>query len=96
MRIHLAAAITASLAGLFFSISSIEWVLIAGCIVLVFCLEIINTAIENICNLITREHNLQIKYIKDITAAAVLMACLLAVITGLVIFIPYINQFFNS
>ena len=95
MKIHSAATLLVCLAGAYFSITGIEWILITGCIVLVICLEIINTAIENTCNLITKEYNLQIKYIKDISAAAVLLGCLLAVITGVIIFTPYLKHFFE-
>jgi diacylglycerol kinase (ATP) len=77
------------LCGLHFSISKSEWLAVLICITLVICFEIFNTAIEEICDLVSREQHPVIKYIKDISAAAVLISCILAVVVGLIVFIPY-------
>lgn len=90
MKIHLCAAIAAISAGIYFKISAAEWMVIAFCIVFVFCLEIINTALERICDMVMPDQHPSIKYIKDISAAAVLLACIFAVLGGLVIFLPHI------
>lgn len=45
---------------------------------LIITLEMINSAIEMTCNLITNQQNEQIKKIKDLSAAAVLTACIFA------------------
>ncbi len=89
-RIHLAATFVAIGAGFFFKISYSEWSLIVFAIVLVFVAEIINTAIENISDFISPQKNEKIKIIKDLAAAAVLVAALGAVIIALFIFIPKI------
>ena len=87
-RIHLFAAIVVVLAGLFFNVSANEWIAIVFSIGLVFCLEIINSSIENIADFISPEKHDKIKKIKDLSAAAVLIGALTALITGLIIFIP--------
>ena len=89
MKIHCVSAVIVLCVSYYFSISRMEWIAIASCICLVIITEIINTAIEKICDLVTTEINPTIKYIKDISAAAVLIACLHAVVTGLIIFVPY-------
>ncbi|MBL7930579.1 MAG: diacylglycerol kinase family protein [Bacteroidia bacterium] len=90
IRIHLLATVLVVSAGFYFGLSSVEWVCICACIALVFCLEIINTAIEKLCDLVMPDQHPTIKYIKDISAAAVLIACGFAVVTGLIIFLPYL------
>jgi diacylglycerol kinase len=57
---------------------------------LVISMELINTAIEDLANMITREKHPTIGKIKDIAAAAVLFSAIIAVITGLIIFTKYI------
>ena len=89
-RIHLAATFVAIGTGVFFKISYSEWSLIVFAIVLVFVAEIINTAIENISDFISPQKNEKIKIIKDLAAAAVLVAAIGAVIIALLIFIPKI------
>lgn len=58
-------------------------------IVLVIVCEIINTAIERLCDVYTTQVNPQIKYIKDVMAGCVLFVSIFAFIMGLIIFIPY-------
>jgi diacylglycerol kinase (ATP) len=91
MQIHLVSAMLVVLAGLYFGISRWEWVAVSGCITLVMVTEIINSALEKICDLITLERNPTIKYIKDISAAAVLLSCIFAVVTGFLVFGKYIG-----
>lgn len=55
---------------------------------LVMGLEIINTSIEDICNIISPEENPQIGHVKDISAAAVLLASIIAIFIGMLIFLP--------
>lgn len=95
LKIHFSAAILVVAAGLFINLSKLEWVAIAICIALVLMAELFNTAVEKICDLVQPELDPRIKYIKDLAAAAVLMACLAALITGLLIFWPYVYQTFT-
>lgn len=71
----------------FLRISTVAWLLVLSAVSLVFISEILNTAIENICNLVTRDYNIQIKYIKDISAGAVVLAIFYSVIVGIVVFL---------
>lgn len=57
-------------------------------IALVMTVEMVNTAIEFACNAITLKYNPYIKQAKDVSAGAVLMATIFAIIIGLMIFIP--------
>lgn len=87
-RIHLLAAIVAIVLGWFLKISLTEWLAISIVIGLVFITEIINSCIENMADFISPEKHHQIKKIKDLAAAAVLLSAILAVVIGLLIFIP--------
>ena len=89
-RVHFSAAICVCIAGLVFKISGYEWVVIVLCISSVIAMEIINSAIENLCDFVTQEKNDQIMKIKDLAAAAVLITAMGAIIVGLIIFGPKI------
>lgn len=77
------------LCGICFKISSLEWAVILLSSAFVFCTELLNTALENICDFIEPQNNQKIKNIKDIAAGAVLIASLLSLVIGLIILIPY-------
>jgi len=88
--IHGAITLMVIFLGFYFEVSKTEWITLLIMIGLVFSLELINTAIENLCNLISMEKNVQIKRIKDLSAAAVLVAAIIAVLIGCIVFIPKI------
>lgn len=75
-------AICVILFGMAYGFSLQEWMWIGSCIVLVVICEIFNTAIERVCDLIDENYNEKIKFIKDISAAAVLLAALYACFIG--------------
>jgi diacylglycerol kinase len=81
-------AIIVVLSGFGFGIAPHEWLWVVGCIAMVICLEMINSAIEKVCNLITTDYSPAIKTIKDIAAGAVLFSAIVAVIIGSIIFLP--------
>ena len=79
-------------AGLLFSISMMEWLIIILFIALVLSLEMFNSALEKLCDKVNPEIDPQIKLIKDMAAGAVLWTSLLAVVAGMCIFIPKIIE----
>ena len=87
-RIHLLAAVVAVLAGFYFDISTYEWLAIILVITLVLSLEMVNSAIEKLADVVSPEKNEQIKVIKDMTAAAVLLAAMASLVVAALIFIP--------
>lgn len=90
-RIHLMAACLAITGGVYFHINSLQWALITLCIGGVLAFEAINTAIEILCNHVTTEVHPQIRRIKDISASAVLLVSMAALLTGIMIFLPHIR-----
>lgn len=89
-------AILAILCGLFFKITTIEWLTIILTIFFVVTAEFINTAIETTVDLCTEEKNEKAKNAKDVAAGAVLLTSINAVIIGLIVFMPYIIEIFKK
>lgn len=90
-RIHLFATFLAISLGIYFSLSSVEWICLVLTIGLVISLEAVNSAIENIADFISPEWHEQIKKIKDLSAGAVLIAAIAAFFVGLILFLPKVN-----
>jgi diacylglycerol kinase len=90
-RIHFIAILFVSLISIILQIDITEWIAIFFSIALVITAEIFNTAIENISDFISPERNEKIKKIKDLSAAAVLVSAITAIIVAFIIFIPKIN-----
>lgn len=95
-KIEVSAAVLVCMVAAYFNISKIEWCLIIACCGLVLALELINSAIERLCNLVTEEIDPRVKFIKDVSAGAVLIVSLASLIMGIIIFYPYLRSFFNS
>jgi len=88
MWIHLAAAILVLICGFIFRISHLEWGLVIFSIALVITTEMVNTTMEYLVNVIKEERSESVRRIKDISAAAVLIAALAAVTIGGIVFLP--------
>ena len=71
-----------------------EKIIVILLIALVLSFELINSQIENILNILQPNHEQKIKIIKDMSAAAVLVVSLSALIIGILIFLPYILKIF--
>lgn len=95
-KIQIVMGITAIILGFAVSLSSLQWLLVLFCIGLVISLEMINSAIERYCDLVTTDFHPGIKVIKDVAAGAVLVASIMSLIIGLIIFIPALVQLLNS
>ncbi|CAN5627350.1 diacylglycerol kinase family protein [soil metagenome] len=91
-RIHLGAGIATVLAGFILKVSAIEWVVLLICIAVVISLEMINAAIEKLCDMVHKDFHPGIKIIKDISAGAVLLAAVISIVIGTIIFLPKIIE----
>ncbi len=90
LKIHIAIIIVVILAGIYFHISKAEWIICIILFGLVISLELVNTAIETTVDIAMPEKNEKAKIAKDVSAGAVLVAAIVSVIIGLMIFIPKI------
>jgi diacylglycerol kinase len=79
-----------------FNISKLEWFIVIINIAAVLAVELINTAIENVCDMIHPSSHPTIKIIKDVSAAAVVITALCAFVCGCIIFVPYIINLSKS
>lgn len=91
--IHALATVMAVVIGFLLKLSPNEWIFIIIVIAMVWAAELFNTAIEAVCDMITLEKHPKIKFIKDVSAAAVLVSALAALLTGLIIFLPKIFKY---
>ena len=89
LKVQVAVALITVGAGFYFRITQIEWCLILLVIGLVIGLEMINTSVESLVDLVTLERKPLAGKIKDIAAGAVLVASVIAVIIGVIVFRKY-------
>ena len=88
MVVHILVTIVVIILGVLLKISVIEWLFCFIVIGLVIATELINTAIEAVVDLVTEEKKVLAKIAKDTASAAVFVFALVAVFSGLVIFVP--------
>jgi diacylglycerol kinase (ATP) len=88
--LHLAATAGVVALVIVYGVSTLEAVLLIFSIGFVWASEVFNTCIEKILDFISTEKHPQIRLIKDMSAGAVLIAAVTALIIGLIVFIPKI------
>lgn len=93
--IHCTVAVCVIIAGFVFGVSVTEWCLIALCIGMVLAAEAVNTAVENIVDLVSPEYNALAGKAKDIAAGAVLVTAISAAVVGCIIFVPKLLLLFG-
>ncbi len=93
MKIHYIIAIVVLGFGLFFDFTRVEFLILLYAITLVITMELINTAIENTVDMITKDYHPNARIAKDISAGAVLVAAVNAVIVGYLLFFDRLSQF---
>lgn len=77
---------------IYFKITFIEKLIIIFLIAIVLALELINTQIEKVLNILKPDYDQKVKIIKDISAGAVFLFCLGVLIIGILIFSPYLQK----
>ncbi|MDN5200446.1 diacylglycerol kinase family protein [Fulvivirgaceae bacterium BMA10] len=82
---HLLATFTITCLGIYLEFSRMEWLIVVICITTVYAAEIFNTAIEKLVDMVSPNHRRSAGIVKDLSAGAVLVASLGALICGLII-----------
>jgi diacylglycerol kinase len=90
LRLHLVVAVIVTIAGFYFGISLTDWCIVLTCIFMVMVIELINSAFERLCDLAMPDIHPTVKYIKDISAGAVLLTCIFSALVGIIVFYPYL------
>jgi diacylglycerol kinase (ATP) len=94
-RFHLTAAISAIVLGFVLDIGKLQWISILVAITLVWVSEMINEALETLCDKLHPEQDEAIRKVKDIASGAVLFSTILAVVVGILVFLPAIRYRFT-
>lgn len=89
-RVHLVLSSLAIFLGIYFDITRVEWAIIIFTIVLGLTAELINTAIESMTDLITKEWREEAKIAKDVSAGMMLAVSIGAVVVAIFVFGHYI------
>lgn len=92
--IYLFGVIIEIIMGFVYRVNGLEWILIICILGIILAVELINTAIEATCDVITKEYNSLIKIAKDCGSAATFIIFLVAVILNIIIFAPKIVALF--
>jgi undecaprenol kinase len=95
MRIHMIISIIVIGCSFFFSLSFVEWIVVVLTIGGMIALELVNSAIERVVDMITKEYHPLAEQAKDIAAGAVFVYAITAIIIGIVIFLPKIISLFR-
>jgi len=96
MKIHLIAALLVVAAGLFLGLNRVEWSVIILTVTAVWAAEIMNTSLEKVVDLLSPQYNVVAGRAKNISAGAVLVTALGAVLVGIMIFGPRIIQWLEG
>ncbi|MEA1963297.1 MAG: diacylglycerol kinase family protein, partial [Patescibacteria group bacterium] len=90
LKIQAIAACAVLVFAVYFNITRTEWMFLIFVIGLVILMEIANSAVERVTDVLKPRIHDYVKEIKDITAAGVMVASFIALIIGAIIFLPYI------
>ncbi len=86
--IHAAATVVVIIAAVVVQLPVTKLLFVITAIGLVWMAELFNTAIEHLCDLVSPQQHPKVKFIKDVSAAAVLVTAIAAFVTACIIFIP--------
>lgn len=89
-RFHLLATLVVMALGFICRLNAQECVAIALAIGLVWIAEALNTSIEMLADVVSLDHHPGIRNAKDVAAGGVLLAVIIALLIGTVVFGPYL------
>ncbi len=92
LKIQTFFAAMAIIIGIAVGLPAERWMVLLLVIALVLLMEIVNSALERVSDVLKPRINSYVKEIKDIMAAAVMLSAVTAIIVGLIIFWPYFSS----
>lgn len=95
-RVHLCISFFVLLCAKIFAVTRVEFIILLFTILLGLASEMVNTALESMTDLITKEYRTEAKIAKDVAAGMMLVVSIGAATIGLIIFIPYIQEFLKG
>lgn len=87
-QVHLTLSFMAIIGGIYFQITAVEMTIIVLTIIFGLGIEMVNTSIESMTDLIKKEYSLEAKIAKDVAAGMMLLTAIGALIVAGIIFIP--------
>ncbi len=88
IMVQVSIGILVSILGFFMNLSPTEWMFQLLAIGMILVAESLNTGIEKLCDFVHPDYHQKIGFIKDISAGAATFAAIIAVIIGLIIYLP--------
>ena len=95
MRFHAVMAFLAIVLGAWLQLNRIEWLFLFSAVFLVMTMEMMNTSLERVVDLFTREYHPLARLAKNAAAGAGLLAAIYAVIVGMLVILPRLVSAFN-
>ena len=96
LRVHACATMVVLMFGFWLEISRFEWLAVLLAAGVVWVAELLTTSLEALADRVSREREEPIRRVKDIAAAAVLMAVSSAAAVGFVVFAPRFMRLFEN
>ena len=94
-KVHLVFAVLAVILGFVLQIPQSSWLAVILCIMIVFSLEVLNTSIESIVDLVSPQWHLLAMHAKDCAAGAVFVSAIGSLVVAAVVYIPPILALFG-
>ncbi len=91
--LHLIVAAGIILGSLTLNLNAVEWLFIIFILLVMLAIELLNTAIEAVCDLVSPEYNKLVKVAKDSASAATFSISLALIVAGCIIYVPKIMAF---
>ena len=88
LRLHFLATLCVIIAGLLTGLSFVEWFIVLVLFGGMLSLEMLNSSIERVVDLVSTEQHPLAKQAKDLAAGAVLVFAIISAIIGLLLFLP--------
>ena len=96
LHIHFSVALGVLIAGLILGVSALEMTVLVLTICFIFVVEMLNTALEFVVDLVTKEYHPLAKLAKDVSAGAVLVSSVGAVLVGLLVLADDLRPLFTE
>ena len=93
-RIHLTIALIAFVLAYLLNFSFYEWITVVLISTIVIVIELINTVLESLVNLVSPQIKEEAKIAKDVAAGAVFISATSAVVIGIILYLPKILSLF--
>ena len=95
MRFHLLATVAVEAAAAAYRLPIEQWAALVFAIALVLLGETLNTAIEVVLDLVHPEDDERVGVVKDVAAAAVLVAAAGSAVIACIVFVPHVWELFT-